>query len=766
MAESEASAASSGTPIERALAAQVYSQHCEINQLKTDIFGLRRAIKMELKAELMAELKRDVLVGARSGASPQRAEEPEGDDDVRAERNLSDTQTRTSSDVQAVNVTILRDPGLRATRPTDKAAATSSTDTLVVLERSVWSAAMLASPQSTGTVGTAWAMLLLALNLAMQAAFVLALAYAKNLSGPRYRDTDVRDLRQWRRSVAHHVDHFDALSQRSLARRVCDGDAGLLPFASHANAHGELQWYLRGDLGPVMCGVALLAWYVAITCKASVALCTAQSMHRAPLEASTRIEKDADGRHACLLSMSATRKRACLMLTMVRYASLGALLFYGTLYLVYAISLNDLLFRTVSLTTLLHVDQLLYAALALSDGKRVVNMLRTEAVSADRTWRGLDGWTAGKCAAIAIALAGAYTGTFLPQYRVLVDARDALCAGDLDFVFAVDGIGALSWAYPVANAATPSSLVGRPWRGAGQARTFSVHIIEQLLLEEGRSECPEQSCPMSNGTLRADLPACCLVQQVRTQTVEGGVFSLRAKSNELVDVSASQWNPLCVDAADGNTRHSNLIRLALGDALRDKGGNRKCTKICPPTMPVCGPDGACSQPACTDVEQFCHHDTLLGVRARQLCPQSCGCSDPRSALALSSTISGCPSTCDKTPGYLHALAELPCKDVATNDPAFVSYLSSWLAVSAAWPRDRADMATTLVRRLQRQGCGYLRLRAPPTNLTGELETLRDHGANPCVESGTWSPVRPLSSFCPIACGCRSGDSGCPDLCPR
>ena len=39
------------------------------------------------------------------------------------------------------------------------------------------------------------------------------------------------------------------------------------------------------------------------------------------------------------------------------------------------------------------------------------------------------------------------------------------------------------------------------------------------------------------------------------------------------------------------------------------------------------------------------------------------------------------------------------------------------------------------------------------------------GVNVCVEGGFHMPVKPLSYFCPVACGCRSGDAHCPDACP-
>eukprot|EP00966_Prymnesium_polylepis_P219468 5077518-Prymnesium_polylepis.2 len=40
------------------------------------------------------------------------------------------------------------------------------------------------------------------------------------------------------------------------------------------------------------------------------------------------------------------------------------------------------------------------------------------------------------------------------------------------------------------------------------------------------------------------------------------------------------------------------------------------------------------------------------------------------------------------------------------------------------------------------------------------------GVNPCVEGGGAFPAKPLSYFCPIACGCRSGDAHCPRTCPK
>ena len=39
------------------------------------------------------------------------------------------------------------------------------------------------------------------------------------------------------------------------------------------------------------------------------------------------------------------------------------------------------------------------------------------------------------------------------------------------------------------------------------------------------------------------------------------------------------------------------------------------------------------------------------------------------------------------------------------------------------------------------------------------------GTNLCIEGGSFFPIKPVSYFCPVACGCRSGDAHCPDMCP-
>ena len=87
----------------------------------------------------------------------------------------------------------------------------------------------------------------------------------------------------------------------------------------------------------------------------------------------------------------------------------------------------------------------------------------------------------------------------------------------------------------------------------------------------------------------------------------------------------------------------------------------------------------CSQPNCNDARPYCSESSAAGVRARQICPVTCGCDQPRSSLALFLPESGCPRVCRKSTNYRTALATIPCTDVAVNDSRYVAFLDEWTA---------------------------------------------------------------------------------------
>ena len=175
---------------------------------------------------------------------------------------------------------------------------------------------------------------------------------------------------------------------------------------------------------------------------------------------------------------------------------------------------------------------------------------------------------------------------------------------------------------------------------------------------------------------------------------------------------------------------------------------------------------ACVEPSCADFEPFCGDVSTLGVRARQLCPQTCGCDDPLSDLALYLPASGCGEQCARAGPYIERRRALPCTDVSTDDEKFQAAVAEILRVADTWPLAYLETAKVFYTALAKNGCAYLG--ANWTSLTYVVDygfAPYSIGSNACTGSGAIWPVHPMSYFCPVACGCRSGDAHCPDACP-
>ena len=112
-------------------------------------------------------------------------------------------------------------------------------------------------------------------------------------------------------------------------------------------------------------------------------------------------------------------------------------------------------------------------------------------------WHGVSGRTALGFALVASQLAWAITAHLSPQLTVLQDVKDAICAGDRDFVYAVDGMGVVTWSYPpaVEGSIEESSNSGfTPWPFVSNSLTGSERVVDKILDNQGRIECPPTSC--------------------------------------------------------------------------------------------------------------------------------------------------------------------------------------------------------------------------------------------------------------------------------
>jgi hypothetical protein len=173
-------------------------------------------------------------------------------------------------------------------------------------------------------------------------------------------------------------------------------------------------------------------------------------------------------------------------------------------------------------------------------------------------------------------------------------------------------------------------------------------------------------------------------------------------------------------------------------------------------------------PTCAGVSEFCQRSDAVGIRARQLCPATCGCNSPLSPLALYLPGGGCGKHCMRSGYYLDQRASMSCTDLSKDDPRFLAILDAWDTVRPDWGAYLSLRGEAMTRNLRLYGCAYLNSRESflEARASGQIAfPPHFYGQNFCTELGTVWPIKPLSYFCPVTCGCRQGDPHCPDQCP-
>ena len=228
------------------------------------------------------------------------------------------------------------------------------------------------------------------------------------------------------------------------------------------------------------------------------------------------------------------------------------LIFYGTRYLAYTFRIEDLLLNAVALEFVISIDELMFEALVPMQVKLLIANTRLASLGPPKTFRGV-GWRSFSTLAYMITMMLiTYSQTISPQYTTLVDAVDAVCAGDREFVYTLDGVGAMFWGYGDNDLQyrqyqwlDPDYPDYRPWKteAADVERTYAEFLLDRVLSGHGRSvnSCPLQTgcyipdpggsgfpVPLTDGTA----PDCCLVLQTNVPIVDAGKFSLVAKSTE------------------------------------------------------------------------------------------------------------------------------------------------------------------------------------------------------------------------------------------
>ena len=103
----------------------------------------------------------------------------------------------------------------------------------------------------------------------------------------------------------------------------------------------------------------------------------------------TEINAIGDGRYI-VAKLSRERLVGRVAISVIRLTIAGFMFYQGTLFLVYTISISDLLLNAVALAFVISMDELLFISCAPARAKRIVQNTAGFTLKPEKTWKGQD----------------------------------------------------------------------------------------------------------------------------------------------------------------------------------------------------------------------------------------------------------------------------------------------------------------------------------------------------------------------------------------
>jgi len=358
----------------------------------------------------------------------------------------------------------LTKPTRSSSRPEDRhgslrASANDEDLQCHLLAPSVWDGAIALGTEYAGTLGSALMGLALVLNVGVQLAFLSFLV--GNLTEDPMPSSRVDELREWRYYVGHDSWFADPIDGSSLVSRVCSKDATLNTAFHQATILSLIEAYyagigygfLDGFGGLNACILAVVCWHVTIGREVQRIYQSCRAIMQAPRDFET-VFYATDGWHE-VHSVSRRKVAFVLCLTTVRLGILLVLLYVGMQFLVYALSLSDLVLGAVALEFILRLDELFFKVMGPVAVRHMWTTLRPLHVRSVVIW-GAEVHVSLFLLIIVVFATFSFVQHHKPFLERLDSAKAALCAGDLNFVYSVSAAGNMSWWPTPSGTSNPS----------------------------------------------------------------------------------------------------------------------------------------------------------------------------------------------------------------------------------------------------------------------------------------------------------------------
>ena len=377
-------------------------------EIQAELFRMEQRLKTDIKAEILLEL-------SGTGADIKTAGPPVKDEEI------------AEAEAEATDAEVLR--------------AEDGHPYECALEGSVWDATLLCGTPALGLGATAFIALLIVLNLLIQGVFVGIVSEA--FTEKVYTESSLQSLRLWRRNIAHDVKNMDPLTQKSMALRVCELEPGLSQSASQMSQYQALDAYVSGNIGPIMCTLAIICWILSVSREVNRCVDFAHCVLVLPRNDHTAVSRTEGV--VRVTSVSTMRVAIVLAGLACRVTVAVLLLCFGIIFLINTIGLGDLLLNAVALEFVISIDELIFDALAPNVVRSLISAAAPLVHPPLKRWRGLDLKSAGTLLCVVLVLVVSF---FSPAYgllgtlKSLKEAHTTLCGGSLDWVYGIDGASA------------------------------------------------------------------------------------------------------------------------------------------------------------------------------------------------------------------------------------------------------------------------------------------------------------------------------------
>lgn len=618
---------------------QLQRQVDEMRGLETEVFELRQLWQMRKDPD-----------GLQGGLTPSQVQLESPSRPSLLERKVA-TRARSLSYVSADSK--------------ESGVVTKCNHHSYIFRSSVWDATYFLGTIHMGKVVSMYNVFLLLLNIAMQFAFCVIIV--DNFIHSDFTSKEIEGYDFWRKTIAHDVRYLDVVAQSSLTSRVCGGSAALEMSDTPARAVRAINEYMPSDgedspggffgefQGRTMCTLSLVAWccFILRECRETI---TGARASWCLVTTPTSQSKTRFARDAYFWKWRSMSRRRVILVTLVGACRLSvgvSLLYCGSLFIVHTVSLSDLLLNAVALGFVLEVDELLFMALAPSQTQALVEEVMPLQVHFSKQKRRCKvDVTSLSCITCMVGFVAYMLFVHLKdQVARLQIARDVICGGNRDFVFAKTHMP-----FPVAFAKS------RP-HSSQHIGGIVPDTLEAIIRGNTTEEIANYESSMS-----------------------GSRYSLFGYEQMSVSFVGKAYNAKCTDnfGLIRSVASTEIIRELVQETLEDT-----------------------SVTTCADMTPYCKLDSVKGRVARLHCPVTCGCSEPNSTLAVTNAGDGCPETCREQAPYQLALLTGPCQDRSVGDPLLQSYAEGLRIVADNMLGATQVLANFAAQQVDELGCGAI-----------------------------------------------------------